>query len=152
MSDGAITTIVTGVVTAIGLVVGFLTLWVKLQYASKKAEDAASKAETAVTKADVMERKIDGNTAITQSVDDKANTIVEQTNGSLEHTRSLVVSIAERVAKLEDYNRESSHRILDAVHAMNLKVTELVVLQPKPVIPVASAPASQVPFPSRHDG
>lgn len=145
MSDGAVTSIVTGIVTIATMLLGFATLWIKLRYGAEQAEEAAVKAKA-------VEKKLDANTATTNSVDSKADTIVKQTNGSLEHTRSMVSSIAERVSKLEDYNRESSHRILDAVHAMNLKVTELVVLQPKSVIPAAPAPASPVPLPSRHDG
>lgn len=69
------------------------------------------------------------NTATTKAVENKADTIVEQTNGALEHTRVLVASTAERVAKLEDYNRDSSHRMLDALNAIGLKVERLMAIE-----------------------
>ena len=60
MTDAAIAAVVTGVVTVTTMVIGFLTLWVKLKYGVEKAEEAVSK-----TKA--VERKIDDNTVITKA-------------------------------------------------------------------------------------
>ena len=57
MSDSAVATIVTGLVTMVTLVVGFLTLWVKLKYG-----------------ADKVERKIDINTALTKAGTEAAST------------------------------------------------------------------------------
>lgn len=65
MSDAAVATIVGAAVNIIGMVVGFLTLWVKLKYGVQKAEEAA-------TKAQVVETKIDRNTDITTEAKDAA--------------------------------------------------------------------------------
>ncbi len=48
MSDAAILTLVSGLVTISTMVFGFLTLWVKLRYGAAKAEEAVVKAEAAV--------------------------------------------------------------------------------------------------------
>ncbi len=58
MSDAAVATIVSGAITIVGLVVGFLTMWVKLTHASAKAEQAVDQAK-------VVENKIDHNTSMT---------------------------------------------------------------------------------------
>lgn len=125
MSDSAITTIVSGVITVVITVVGFLTLWVKLKYGESKATEAAVKAEAAVAKATTVEDKIDDNTNITREVNHKADIITKQTNGSLDEVRLLAEAISERVSKLEDYNHNSAHRIIDAVNAVHLKLASL---------------------------
>lgn len=125
MSDAAITAITTVaacVVTVTTLVVGFLTLWLKMRYGAEKAEEAAAKAK-------VVEAKLDANTLTTNSVDGKADTIVSQTNGAMDRIRELVARTADRVEKLEQYNHESVHRMLDVVHALGLKVERLLVVQ-----------------------
>lgn len=53
MSDAAIASIVTGVVTVVTMVVGVITLWLKLKYNVEKVEK--------------LENKLDANTSITQS-------------------------------------------------------------------------------------
>ncbi len=58
MSDAAISSLVTGLITVTTMVVGFLTLWVKLRYGTQMAEKAASKAAE-------VEDKIDANTVLT---------------------------------------------------------------------------------------
>lgn len=130
MSDATIVTVVTGIVTVTTMVVGFLTLWLKLKYGVDKAEQAATKAEHAATKAaskaEVVEGKLDANTATTNAVDCKADTIVSQTNGTMNDLQALVSRIGERVEKLESYNHESYHRLLDVVHALSLKVERLL--------------------------
>lgn len=102
MSDAAIAAIVTGVVTVATMVVGFLTLWVKLKYGVEKAEEA-------VTKTYAVERKIDDNTVITKAASVAALTnakaaadnaieakeaseyISKQLNGSLEQKITAIV-------------------------------------------------------------
>lgn len=136
MSDGVITIVVAGLVQVVGMVVGFLTLWVKLQYAGTKAAEA-------VVKAAEVEKKLDDNTATTNSVSAKADTIVDQTNGSMDRLRTLVETTAVRVSKLEDYNRESSHRLYDAINVVVLKVERLLAVQDKvslPPLPKESIP------------
>lgn len=138
MSDAAITTIVSGFVQVVVLVVGFLTLWVKLKYGVEKAERSAT---AAATKAHEVEQKLDANTVTTQAVSDKADTIVSQTNGTMDQLRMIVAKIAERVDKLEEYNHTSAHRLLNAINAVHLKVAELFAGQGKN--PLAPDPKTQ---------
>lgn len=63
MSDAAIASIVTGFVTVMLSLIGFLTLWAKLKYGEKKVEAVST--------------KIDANTALTKKIDG-------QTNGGLD--------------------------------------------------------------------
>ena len=88
MSDGAIATIVTGLITITMTVIGFLTLWLKLRYGVTKAEETAEKVHT-------VEKKLDANTVMTaagvNAASTKADAIVEQLNGKLEdRIRSIV--------------------------------------------------------------
>jgi transcriptional regulator of nitric oxide reductase len=122
VSEAAVTIIVAGAIQVVGMIVGFLTLWVKLQYAGTKAAEA-------VIRAGVVEGKLDANTLATNAVSVKADTIVDQTNGTMTKMQGLVERIAERVSKLEDYNRESSHRLFDVVNTLGLKVERLLVVQ-----------------------
>ena len=126
MTDGTVTVIVAGLLQITILVVGFLTLWVKLRYGAEKAAEA-------VIKAQLVEDKLDANSLTTSAVDAKADTIVNQTNGTMDALRDLVGRIAIRVEKLEEHNRISSHRVLDTLNALHLKVAELTALQPRPV-------------------
>ena len=125
MSDAAVTTLVFGLVQVTVIVVGFLTLWVKLKYDVKQAKESAIKT---AEKVGVVESKINSNTATTEDVNRKADTILEQTNGGLEKMRLLVGKIAERVDKLEDYNHESSHRLFDAINTVHLKLVAMSVM------------------------
>ena len=135
MSDAAVTVLVSGLVQVMVLVMGFLTLWVKLKYGVEEARDAAGKAEKsailAAAKVEDVEAKLAANTAMTDSVNIKADTIVSQTNGNIEQMAMLIKQVAERVDKLEDYNRLSSHRVLDAINTIHLKVAVLVAVQEK---------------------
>lgn len=134
MSDTAVTIVVTGVVQITVLVCGFLTLWVKLKYGvQKSAENAATAATMAVTKADAhaekLEKKLDDNTATTNTLDQKADIIVDQTNGSLTKVWMLVEAISERVSKLEDYNHDSTHRLAQSLQAIQTNVAVLLATQ-----------------------
>ncbi len=60
MSDAAITMIVAGLLQIATMVVGFLTLWIKLKFGAEQAEEAKKKAER-------VEKKIDDNTTITRA-------------------------------------------------------------------------------------
>lgn len=70
MSDVSVASAVTGLVTITTMVIGFLTLWVKLKYGVDKADEAARVAK-------VVEDKVDDNTAITARIE-------KQTNGGLD--------------------------------------------------------------------
>ncbi len=123
MTDAAITSLVAGIVSVATMVVGVLTLWVKLKYAGDQATRAAQKAV-------ILERKLDANTVTTNAVDGKTSTIVEQTDGVLAELRGMVVTLAGRVEKIEEYHRDSSHRVLDAVHAMHMTVASIAAVHP----------------------
>lgn len=144
MSDAAIATIAAAAVTITTMVIGFLSLWVKLKYGVQQVKEASDKAEEAARaaseKAKTVEEKLDANTNTTKSVDAKTDTIVKQTNGAMMRLTSLVEDTVLRVSKLEEYNRQSNHRLADAVNALHLKVAEILALQPKPI----SQPNTQV--------
>lgn len=90
MSDAAVAAVVTGVVTVTTMVVGFLTLWVKLKYGVEitkeasehakkvtvKAEESVKKAEESAKKAEesviTVSNKIDRNTELTVEVKEVA--------------------------------------------------------------------------------
>ena len=88
MSDAAVANLITGLVTITTVVVGFLTIWVKLKYGVQKAEEAA-------TKAKVVEEKIDNNTAVaafTATVAKvAADNLSEQINGLLDNRITVIV-------------------------------------------------------------
>lgn len=104
MSDAAITVVVTavvaGVIQIVGMVIGFLTLWLKLKQDVQHAKDVALQAREAAT---TVERKLDENTATTEAMDKKTDTIVEQTNGGTVAMRNLVQELASRVGHLEEH-------------------------------------------------
>lgn len=166
MSDAAIATVCAAFVTVATSVVGFLVMWVKIKYAAERADEAA-------TKAKVVEDKIDNNTELTrtgttaatehaivaataataaktlaESVDTKTDTIVKQTNGNVDVMKNMIVTMAERVSKLEDYNRESAHRVLNAINATHLKVAELVAVQTRAAVVMMPQAPSVAPLPA----
>ena len=65
MSDAAIANIVTGIVTTVTLLIGFLTLWVKLRYGVEKTEEVARRSQQ-------VESKVDHNTLVTKAGTDAA--------------------------------------------------------------------------------
>lgn len=87
MSDGAIVTVMTGVVTIVMGVIGFLTLWVKLKYGVERADEAAENAQK-------VEKKLDENTKITARIE-------QQTNGPL---TTRLAKFEEKLGQLEDHN------------------------------------------------
>lgn len=124
MSDAAVATVVSGVITVVGMIVGFLTMWIKLQHAGAKAEEAAVKAEE-------VEKKIDNNTAITRAgtasaasaarvAADKAIELAKQMNGALdqrirdivkEHTDQLVKAFTDH-SEQDDRNMKDLKQVL----------------------------------------
>lgn len=94
MSDAAIANIVTGIVTIVTLVIGFLTLWVKLKYGAEKAEEAA-------VKADIVESKIDANTKISAAAAASAQKAEHQTNGVMTALKAQITDHNSRIIALE---------------------------------------------------
>ncbi len=108
MSDSAITTIASSIVTVILGLIGFATLWLKIRYGTEQAEKAAVKAEVAVAQAAVVEAKIDNNTVISTQAKDAAQNAERQTNGVMtgydSHITNLVQTTTEhhkRITELE---------------------------------------------------
>ena len=108
VSDSAVAILVSGLITVTTMVVGFLTLWVKLKYSAERAEEAAIKAEEAVVKAEVVEGKIDRNTIATRDVESKidCNTLIterieKQTNGVLDARIAELANHARRITSVE---------------------------------------------------
>lgn len=124
MSDAAVANLITGLVTITTMVIGFLSLWLKLKYGVEKAEEAAVNAIK-------VERKIDQNTAITkeqgnaarEAADNavfSANELAKQMNGMLDdrittivksHTEALAHMFREH-AKQDEANMQEIRIIL----------------------------------------
>ncbi len=132
MSDAVVTVLVSGLVQVMVLVIGLLTLLVKLKYGVNEAKESAV---LAAEKTIEVEKKIDANMATTESVNLKADMIVDQTNGTLTQMGVLVTQIADRVNKLEDYNRTSSHRLFDAINNVHLRLMAVTSLPAANVMP-----------------
>lgn len=115
MSDAAIVNVVTGAVTVAGLLFAYLRLRLQVQHGTEKMAS--------------VEGKLDDNTRTTAAVDAKTDTIVKQTNGSLDALRSVVQQIHDRVSKLEDYNHDSAHRVLGALNDVKQMVAVVSTLQ-----------------------
>lgn len=110
MSDAAISALVSAVITIVPMIIGFLTLWVKLKYGAEQAEKAAVKAQVVEDKLDSATTKIDTNTIITKAgaaaasnnareaaksaADAKAATgeLAKKLNGGLDHTLQTVIA------------------------------------------------------------
>lgn len=119
MSDAAIASLVTGVVTVTTIIVGFLTLWIKIRYGVEKAEEAAVQTQ-------IVEKKLDNNTAITKegqqiaaiavkaaaatasNAAQKAEALSQQLNGKLDTKITTVVKeyITPIVAMIKEHSTQ----------------------------------------------
>ena len=92
MSDSAIATIVTGLVTMVTLIVGFLTLWVRLKYGADKVERKID-VNTALTKAGTEEAAANAKVAASAATKaaDKADALAIQMNGGLDDRMIAIV-------------------------------------------------------------
>lgn len=90
MSDAAITAIVSGVITVAGMVVGFLTLWVKIKYGVEKVKE--------------VESKVDANTVLTGEARSASVRASEHT-ASCDEDRARILKVQEdhgaRITALE---------------------------------------------------
>lgn len=161
MSDAAITNIVTGLVTITTLVMGFLTLWVKLRYDAKKAEEISK----------VVESKIDSNTLLTLSNKDvaiknasvavsaaahiknateaMAENIDKKLNGGLDRSLEHVVKplqndilasntvllehVKEKFTEFDKYSHQRNHDVLNIIAVLSGKIDVLIELMKKQV-------------------
>lgn len=108
MSDGAVASLVSALVTVTTMVIGFLTLWVKLKYGTRMAEEAAVHAQTAVVKAEetasAVSSKLDENTALTVEAKEAATKASEHAVSCDEEKaeiRKLLSDHESRIVSLE---------------------------------------------------
>lgn len=97
MSDAAVASIVTGLVTMTTMIVGFLTMWLKLRYGAEKAAEAA-------VKAGVLEAKVDHNTSLTTDVKEAASAAANHAATCDEQREKIVKMLDDhdgRIASLE---------------------------------------------------
>lgn len=93
MSDAAITIIVTGLVNVATMLVGFLTLWVRLKYGEQKADQAARTAA-------IINRKVDENTSLTTEVKASAEKASQHVEGCDERMKNLNSKLADHDARI----------------------------------------------------
>lgn len=150
MSDAAIASIVTGVVSVVLSAIGFLTLWVKLKYGADQAEQAKQKAQAVEGKIDLSLEKIEVNTKVTKAgikvaardnkeavvaaVDAKgateamAATVSKKLNGGIDDAveknvgpiKARLEEMAGEIADLKAYQHESKHDLRNMVNNLHL--------------------------------
>ena len=129
MSDSGVTIGVAGLLQLATMVTGFLTLWVKLKYAAKKAED--------------VEGKLDSNTRITAAgaaaaavaAQDAAATASKLNGGvdkavaeAIEPLQKALDDHARRIETLDEYVHRRNHDLLTALQAQTNKLEAVLVL------------------------
>jgi hypothetical protein len=142
MSDAGIATIVSGAVTVATMVVGFLTLWVKVRYGFDRSEEAKNRIEgkvdaTATTALEVN-KKLNGG--VDSSVKEAMRPMVDRLNdhanriNNLEQKMALLRESMDSLGKNVDSTRHEMRGHFQTI-ANNLAV--MAVAGPKPVIPLA---------------
>ncbi len=149
MSDAAILSIVSSIITVIPMIVGFLTLWVKLRYGVEQATAAKENTDgvkgqiddnTAVTKAGLVVAATNAQAAVGAATE--AHAAVEQMGkqlskklnggidsaiaGAVDPIRVALAEHAARVDGLEKYIHDRNHDLLDALHTQSTKVDLLI--------------------------
>lgn len=146
MSDAAIASIVTGLVTVTTLVVGFLTLWLKLKYdeekkdktdaaISKKIDDnthvtmigtteAAKNAGIAALTADEAKQ---ATVAIAENINKKLNGGIDSAVAdAIEPVHKMLKEHSEKIDNLEKYVHERNHDLLGVIQAQSNKLTMIL--------------------------
>ncbi len=149
MSDAAITSIVSGVITVTTIVVGFLAMWVKLRYGAEQAKQAKEAAEvmtekiednTTITRAGLKVAATDAKAAVTAVTEARAAAeqmgrhLDKKLNGGLDHTianaldpiKKALEGHAGRIEELEKYSHERNHAMLDVLNEQSLKMDLLI--------------------------
>lgn len=142
MSDSAVATIVAGSITIATMVIGFLTLWVKLRYGVEKAEEVARKTAA-------VEVKLDNNTSLTkegtkaaadnaatavktaseakEAAVQSARMITDKLNGGLDKILSAMITpVREMLAQHMEYVHLRNHDILNALNPLSTKLDVLI--------------------------
>lgn len=128
MSDGAVSVIVSGFVQITVLVIGFLTLWIKLRHGVDKATEALASSR-------IVEGKVDSNTELTRSVShqatqsakaaeqaaDRAIEMSERLNGSLDEKIRIVVReyVDPLTALFKAHSEQDERNMVEIRQALN---------------------------------
>lgn len=88
MSDGAIASITAALITITTMVIGFMTLWVKLKYGVKTAES--------------VETKVDHNTAMTERIEQQTNGVLTTRLDQLDEHASRILTLEKDVAAIKN--------------------------------------------------
>lgn len=133
MSDAAIASIVTGCVTMMGLLVGFLTMFVKLRYNADKADEVSTKVDknTEVTKLGIAEASSHAQAAADAASNAATQTtsLAEQLNGKLEakiegivaaHVRPILTAMGDHSAQ-DDKNMAEIRKALGELRDRTVK-------------------------------
>lgn len=100
MSDAAITAIVAGLVNVATLLAAFLTLWLKLKYSEKKAEELAVKTDSIESKTDSVEQKIDENTHLTVQAREATHRFREHTEACDDRLNKLNKTLSDHDSRI----------------------------------------------------
>ena len=102
LSDAAIATVVTGLITIVTMIAGVMTLWIKSAYAIQEVKDEVNKQGNEINrKQDSVSSKLDHNTAISEKAKESAAKAELQTNGALSQYKMAVLENASKIAGLE---------------------------------------------------
>lgn len=135
MSDAAITSIVTGAVTVVTIVVTFLTLWVKLRYGveekanrvEKKLDNNTTITATAARKADSNTSNIIAATAAVDRIDKKLNGGIDASiNQAIDPIKAQLDDHAKKIEALDNYAHKRNHDILTVLQAQSNKLESVI--------------------------
>lgn len=140
MSDAAIANIVTGVVTVVISVVGFLTLWIKLRYGVEektKTIDEKIDNNTTITMQASSTAILNSKTAVAAAVDTTAavDRIDRKLNGGIDAAimqaidpiHKALEQYKTKVEKLDAYVHQRNHDLLTALQIQNNKLESILM-------------------------
>lgn len=112
MSDGSITVIASTVVTVVTLIIGLLTLWIKLKYGVDKVQEVSENAQKAALAAKEVatniENKIDENTAVTVEAKEAAARAGKHTDRCDEERSKILKTLSDTVEMVKRHDARIS--------------------------------------------
>lgn len=131
MSDTVIMSIVSGLVTVVTMVLGFLTLWLKLKYGVENKIDH----NTTLTQEGTAAAKRGTDAAVRTSSDAKnaIKSISDRLNGGIDESintavgpvKQMLLDHVTELDKFQEYSHQRNHDILGYIHTLT---TQLAVL------------------------
>lgn len=117
MSDAAVTILVSGLITITTMVVGFLTLWIKLKYQSQKVEDKVD-ANTNLTRSGTAAASINAQVAAVAAKEaaEKTDELAKQMNGEMD--RKIQKQIEPIVVALKEHTIQDDKNMKDIFHVL----------------------------------